>query len=355
MNNKHKLICLSFIAFYALCCINGCKTTETNPGKNRTSFKENPLAFPVIDTHTHLSPDKNGNFYSGAQTALSMMKKLGIEKSFVMPYPFTPGQHGLFTIDDPSFIRTVQRHKGTLFFLGGGGTLNVMIQETVRAGDVSEKLKKHFKEQALKILEKGAIGFGELGAEHVSMRSGHPYLSAPPDHALFLLLADIAAENGVPIDLHMEAVPVDMPLPEGLSSPPNPKILTANIPALERLLAHNRKANIIWAHAGWDNTGYRTPSVMAKLFERHPNLYMSLKTNKRDRSENSPIRKGGRVTREWIDLITKYADRFLVGSDLKYGQPRLAKTGVMAILRQLPPNVLKKVAYENAVRIFKLS
>lgn len=55
----------------------------------------------------------------------------------------------------------------------------------------------------------------------------------------------------MPIDIHMEAVPDDMPLPLGLNPSHNPGILKANISAFERLLSHNRKAKIIWAHAGW--------------------------------------------------------------------------------------------------------
>ena len=38
----------------------------------------------------------------------------------------------------------------------------------------------------------------------------------PPDHPLYLLLADIAAQHGVPIDLHMEAVPADDAFARGL-------------------------------------------------------------------------------------------------------------------------------------------
>ena len=55
----------------------------------------------------------------------------------------------------------------------------------------------------------GAAGFGEMAAEHFS--GGTPYQFAPPDHPLFLLLADIAARHDVPIDQHMNAVPRDGP------------------------------------------------------------------------------------------------------------------------------------------------
>ena len=97
--------------------------------------------------------------------------------------------------------------------------------------------------------------------------------STPPDHPLFLVLADIAADNDMPIDLHMEAVPQDMPTPPRFAlRGPNPSNLKENISALERLLDHNPRPRIIWAHAGWDNTGERTVRLMRSLLAKHPNL-----------------------------------------------------------------------------------
>ena len=58
-----------------------------------------------------------------------------------------------------------------------------------------------------------------------------------------------------------------MPLPSHLKSPPNPPRLHANIAAFERLLAHNPRAKIIWDHAGWDNTGYRTADLCRRLLK----------------------------------------------------------------------------------------
>jgi len=81
----------------------------------------------------------------------------------------------------------------------------------------------------------GAAGFGEMAAEHFS--GGTPYQFAPPDHPLFLLLADIAARHDVPIDQHMNAVPRAMALPLDLSSPFNHSQLHENTSAFERLLA----------------------------------------------------------------------------------------------------------------------
>ena len=75
-------------------------------------------------------------------------------------------------------------------------------------------MQKKFKERAEELLREGVVGFGEMTAEHFD--GSTPYQYAPADHPLYLMLADIAAEHDVPIDLHMEAVPQDMPLPAGL-------------------------------------------------------------------------------------------------------------------------------------------
>ena len=88
----------------------------------------------------------------------------------------------------------VEGSKGKLKALGGGGTLNPMIMRAFSDGTVSDEHLSRFVKRAREIIDMGAIGFGEMTAEHVSRRLGHPYVSAPPDHPLYLGLADIAAE-----------------------------------------------------------------------------------------------------------------------------------------------------------------
>ncbi len=70
------------------------------------------------------------------------------------------------------------------------------------AGDVDAALRKRFTDRAEAIVAAGAKGFGEFTALHLSMQTWHPFLEVAPDHPLFLLLADIAARHGLPIDIH---------------------------------------------------------------------------------------------------------------------------------------------------------
>jgi len=269
-----------------------------------------------------------------------------------------------FTADDPArydaelILGAVKGHADKFAVLGGGGTLNAMIQQSVRTSDAGPEVRRKLQERAEELLRLGAVGFGELTAEH--FQGATPYQSAPPDHPLFLLLADIAAEHGVPLVLHMEAVPQTMPLPAPLKSPPNPPQLQANIELFGRLLTHNPRARIIWAHAGWDNTGYRTPEFCYRLLRKHPNLYMDVKIDPIKPGKNSPLANGasGAIKPEWLKLFQDFPDRFVVGTDQHYPEPPPGPQrweAVVLLLNQLPDDLRRKIAMENAARLYSAS
>lgn len=326
----------------------------------------NPL---FIDTHVHLlggMPGGTSDYEGAAKVALQEMSASNVVRSLVMPPPFPAGHATLYDYD--AFVGAVRAHRDHLAFLGGGGSLNPMIQEAVRAGQVSDNFKRKFEERARRILADGAVGFGEMTAEHFSIRTqfhpGHPYVSAPADHPLFLLLADIAAAAAVPIDLHMEAAPRDIPLPPRYASPPNPPEIRANIPGLERLLAHNRKAHIVWVHAGNDLTGHWTVELSRRLLEAHPNLYLSIKIAPPTMPyagvpQSSPIAMGT-LRPEWLELIRSFPDRLVIGSDAFYPSPRSSVPyasilgGLRIFLSQLPADLAQKVGIDNAVRLYNL-
>jgi predicted TIM-barrel fold metal-dependent hydrolase len=171
---------------------------------------------------------------------------------------------------------------------------------------------------------------------------------------LLLALADVAAQHGMPVDLHMEAVPQDMPLPARMARGQNPQSLKENISGFERLLAHNRSARIIWAHSGWDLTGERSVPLMRALLTKHSNLYMSVKIDPDGPQRNSPFTPGGELRSEWLALLREFPDRFLVGSDQFFDE----RTDRLALARKfvdaLPPNLAQLVARDNAKRIYRL-
>lgn len=340
----------------------------TFPVSGKTAEKEAASDAGYIDAHNHLfgmtgrrSMHGGSHDYRGsARSALGRMDAMGIKTALVMPPPFKEGQRDIFDAGD--FKAAAMEHPGRFAFLGGGGTLNVMIQKSVSSGRVDDELKKSFSAQADRLMEAGVIGFGEMTAEHFSLHPEHPYETAPPDHPLFLLLADIAARSRLPIDLHMEAIPADIPSHsiDRLKSGNTPRQLKANIAAFERLLSHNRAATIIWAHAGWDNTGMRTVKLMDELLSRHANLYMTIKVGRDSQEETRPL-AAGKIRPEWLSLLKKFPDRFMIGSDIFFTPPTSDLRSppgrgewVGLFLSQLPPELARKVAVDNAVKVFNL-
>ena len=348
------------VALIILVSTSACVPGGAKPGQRSGSAKND-----YIDAHNHLFGVVQSRMggeqrdYDGAvKTALEAMDDRNISQMIVMPPPYTVGQKG---VDEYlAFLPAIKRYPGRFAFLGGGGTLNVLLMRAAGMGETPPEIKQQFERQARRIMDDGAVGFGEMATLHLSLGPGHPFEEAPPDHPLMLLLADLAAEYNVPVDIHMEAVIAEMPTPDRLNRSPNPVRLKPNIAAFERLLSHNRGAKIIWAHAGWCHTGQRTAGLCSDLLERHPNLYMSFKVGKDSLPETRPLTPDGTLKPEWAQLVARFPDRFFIGSDQFYMTPKAHKKmpsrqqGARSILAQLPPDLARKVGVANPIKIFGL-
>ncbi|MBC8179378.1 MAG: amidohydrolase family protein [Deltaproteobacteria bacterium] len=318
-----------------------------------------------VDTHNHLVGRRVMGRYDlekSARIAIEAMDATGVKLNLLMPMPQTVNQDLQLYFED--FLPIVEQYPNRFAALGGGGSLNVMIQQALREGHVTTAMEKKFDARASELARKGAVGFGEMTAEHFSMTEKHPYEKAPPDHPLFLRLADLAAKHDLPVDIHMEAIPEEMPMPSRFQSPPNPRILKPNIAAFGRLLAHNRKAKIIWVHMGWDNMGKRTIALTRRLLEENPNLYISIRiaSGMQERKvvkPTFPLDKNGQLKQEWLELFQKFPDRFLIGSDeiIKPANNHPSAGSIRStasMLEQLPKKLKSHIGYENAYRLYKL-
>lgn len=231
---------------------------------------------PWIDVHVHLlSRTGPQNDFAGAARAAVDAMDSGQVKSVVMPMPQVSGGRPPFDWRD--FAEALKQFPGRFAFLGGGGALNPIIMDNAGRTTIDDKTKEEFTRIAEEIIAAGASGFGEIAAHHLSAMSTHPYESVAANHPLLLLLADIAARHDAVIDLHFDVVLEETGPPPQFRSPLNPTTLKPNLAECERLLAHNRAAKIVWAHAGSDPLGNLTPALSRELLARHPNLYMSLR------------------------------------------------------------------------------
>lgn len=295
---------------------------------------------------------------AAARRALSLMDANGLAVAVIMSAPHSELRRPQYDYLDLS--RAAKWHAGRFVFLGGGASLNPIIHQTPAASVTPEKVAS-FRRKAERMLDVGARGFGEMSALHFSFRSRHPFNEAAPDHPLFLELAQIAGRRGVPIDLHMEAAPIASATPQHIAkrSSANPAQVRANIAGLKRLLSSAPKAPIIWAHAGWDNTGARTPRLMRDLLKAHPNLFMSMKFRKPGRGRNNPLDKERKLKPAWLRLLKDFPDRFLLATDTHVyasaeRETRFTAGPAAGFLKQLPPGLRDAVCRRNAARLFKL-
>jgi hypothetical protein len=78
---------------------------------------------------------------------------------------------------------------------------------------------------------------------------------------------------------------------------------------------------------------------------------------------------GGEVKPEWLTLFRDFPDRFVIGSDQFFVSPNIRgsgpgtvfgqraqriREGSKTLLSRLPPDLRRKIGYENAVGLYKL-
>lgn len=180
------------------------------------------------------------------------------------------------------------------------------------------------REMVLAKLERGTVagpfrGIGEF----------HLYDSANADGSVARQLMALAAERGLVVLGHVDDVAIDK--------------LMAHTPGRGKTLT------LIWAHTG---IGGSTPERVEGLLERYPGLLGELSYRPGLTCE------GGRLCPAWRRLVLKYPGRFLIGSDTWVNGRWEAYDDLMKGYRtglgELPPEVARRIAWENGAELFGL-
>ena len=123
--------------------------------------------------------------------------------------------------------------------------------------------------------------------------------------------------------------------------------------AVDRLMAHTpskgAKVRLIWAHTG---IGGASVARVDQLMARYPLLMGELSYRPGLTCD------GGKLCPEWRQLLLKYPNRFLVGSDTWVNQrwqyyDELMK-GYRTWLGDLPADVARRIAWDNGATLFGL-
>lgn len=244
---------------------------------------------PIFDAHIHYSQD-SGDRYS-PEAILAILDRAGVTRALVSSTP-DDGTLKLYE-KAPRRIVPILRPYRTR------GDMGTWYQDPAVLAYVEERLKKGVYK-----------GIGEF----------HLY-GGQTDTTVIKRLVELAVQKGVILHAHSDDR------------------------AVEELLALNPKVKILWAHAGMS----AGPDVVRRLLDRYPTLWVEL-------ALRTDVAPGGQLDPAWRALFLRHPQRFMVGTDTWVPSRWDALPGylddVRVWLRQLPHDVARQIAFDNAARLF---
>ena len=196
-------------------------------------------------------------------------------------------------------------------------------------------------------------GLGELMSRHDDLTNLTTGERPRANHPSFIRLFKFAGRVSLPVSIHHNVAPIS----RNESELKQPLYLDEFLALLKNTIhdaanAANRP-KVIWCHAGISRRivveNYRQ-TLERILDDYHENLYLDL----------SWVVLGAYVYKnleEWVALIQKYPDNFLIGSDSvgKYSGIPMELKKYQALLSALPAETRSKVAYKNLASILDKS
>ncbi len=247
---------------------------------------------PVFDAHVHYKEPAWGPYPPG--TVIELMDKAGVAMALVSSTP-DDGTIKLFEYAPNRIVPEVRPYHG------GWGLSN-----WTRSPEMLEYLRARLDAHP-------HVGIGEFHAHSIDTK----------DDAFLRQIAKLAAERNVLLHIH-----------------------TDEAETVKFFYDAEPKLTIIWAHAGMS----AAPSVIEKMMDTYPKLYADLSYREHE------ILGPQDIEPDWKKLLTKHADRFMVGSDTWANEQWENYVGLINDNRRwishFPKDLAEKFAYKNAEKLF---
>jgi hypothetical protein len=121
---------------------------------------------------------------------------------------------------------------------------------------------------------------------------------------------------------------------------------------LEEVLEKYPRLKFIWAHCGASRrtTNGRYHEMMERLLLKYPNLYADISWVVYEEE----ICKHGEPKKEWIQLFTRYSERFTIGSDIfgHFDELKSLVERYHLLLEKLPDKAAQNLAWMNAEKLW---
>jgi len=278
---------------------------------------------------------------------VATMERNNVTRRIVMAryYPGGPqDQPG----SDEDAVRLAEQYPGRFFPLVG--MQRPLLTGSHKWRSPSRQVDQLIEETERKLASGRYYGIGEFIVRHWSYSRGPHAEQDNPIYSSFMRrMSAIAARFEVPMVIHMEGYP-------------------ELVNDFSRLLAEYPKARFVWAH----NCGRSRAAVIRRMLIRHPNLFCDLggMTNigntgygigwPRMEAFSALVEQNGVLFPDMKVLYEEFPDRFMIGMDVAHAQGNNLKNysrrtkRFRLLLGQLKPETAKKIAEENAVRVFRL-
>jgi hypothetical protein len=318
--NIRRLIILGLLAFLEA------TQAQDKPVKVQESI-ELAKTVPIADVHMH-TVDRSVSFHKEQMDRNNVKWGGGV------------GPTG----KNPPSTKDIQAALGSKYFFGLGQAEFTQVFFSAGAEGLTNTNSPAFVEM-FKVADgmlgtRQAYGFGEI---HIDNNNSSPSSNfrrkVTLDNPVVRTMYEIANKHSSFIQLHMEAD-------------------DANIAVLQRYLLAYPQVSTIISHG----LPYGKQTLIRDFLKKYPNIYFELSRkgavlNEKEAGQAFSIRHG--VKEFWLKSLEMYPDRFMVGSDT-HAPDESKYDDVMREFREglfpyLQPETLKKIAYQNAVRVFRLT
>jgi hypothetical protein len=295
----------------------------------------------IADALVHIDPGYNPELMQEA------LQSEGVRFAVAMPVPNEGLGHR--TADGTmQKIRMAQSLAPNLRAMCAGDYMSNWLHDAEKGFTLPSTIELRFKRLESDLDSGWCLGIGELGLLHFNKSGQQNVIESRFDAPLMLRMVDIVGQRNAWIQLHAE--PRE---PNGRSHASEVwealSLWTKRQPTLKIMLSH---------------TGMTSAADARKILEIYPQVYMSIKLmNSKNNvwSHLEPLQNaGGELYEDWAALMEAMPERFVVGSDVKFGQAHhdsgekydrlIGKFRRM--LGSLHPEASRLIALENVRRLY---
>ncbi|MBN1412782.1 MAG: hypothetical protein JW969_18185 [Spirochaetales bacterium] len=226
-------------------------------------------------------------------------KSLGKHKYIELHVPVTVETGEMMNNNISGFVRpAVKKETSTekLERIDQIDSLNSMLVQNIKPDEIPAESISQFRNKMLLLIDKCTLYWGEAWNFRLTLPLKAAYSNISLNHPFFLLIADIAARNEVPVEL-LTGYPLGGKMVAGK--------MEEKVPVeLGLFLQHNRMVKIIWMAIGMIELNTDDVVLLSRLLEDNPNLYFSVSESYLDGEKN--------ISKDWLFIIKKYPDRCIL-------------------------------------------